>query len=352
MISEANLNSRMTFLTRKLAKILILFSVFVVASCTDNSAQIYQLSGPIMGTTYHIKIISPPNPAVLEQIESRVVKAMTEVDSLMSTYKITSEVSVFNGLTSNQWFNVNPLTFEVVNTANQISRMTSGAFDITVSPLVNAWGFGPDGKPVKKPTEQAVKKILERIGFSNIVLDEANLRIMKTQPVEIDLSAIAKGFAVDRVALELERQGLDDYLVEIGGEIRASGSKLEDAPWILAIESPEVNQRKIWKKITIGNNALATSGDYRNYFEEGGIRYSHTIDPETGYPVQHQLTSVTVLSPSSAEADALATALLVLGEGKGYDLAVKHQIPAYFIYRSENGFSSKYTKEFNQYLIN
>ncbi|MCP5208990.1 MAG: FAD:protein FMN transferase [Hahellaceae bacterium] len=330
----------------------LMLIVLWLSGCQRGTPPLTELSGPIMGTTYHIKFYHSSNHSEEQKVQAAVVGAMQLVDSLMSTYKNSSEVTQFNHSEPGKWVSLSPETFEVVAKSMEIAKLSSGAFDVTVGPLVRSWGFGPDARPVRIPSNDAVTKMLQKTGYLKLSLDKERTSLKKEDYVELDLSAIAKGYAVDKVAEALEKFGISSYLVEIGGEIRASGKKANNADWILAIESPVDDMRQVWKKISIGNNALATSGDYRNYFEENGVRYSHTIDPKTGFPVQHKLTSVTVLRPASAEADAMATMFMVLGEQKGYELAVKNNIAAYFIYRNGNTFGVKLTKEFEPYLLN
>lgn len=341
----------MRLISYLIVKIVALGFVLLLTSCGREELQLVEISGPIMGTTYHIKFLSTNDKVKLEQVEAEMLSAMKSVDSLMSTYKSTSEISQFNIAPAGVWLDLSPDTYRVIAKAIEISSLSDGAFDITVGPLVRAWGFGPDARPIRVPTEEQLSVLRKKVGYTQLSLNKEGSKLFKQSDMEIDLSAIAKGYAVDKVAEALQRLKIQNFLVEIGGEIRASGEKANNKEWILAIESPVDQLQQVWKKISIGNNALATSGDYRNYFEENGVRYSHTINPTTGYPVQHKLTSVTVLRPTSAEADAMATMFMVLGEERGYELAVKNKIPAYFIFRNDKEFSAKFTKEFAPYLV-
>ncbi len=351
----------------KPAKMTMLFSIVVLAGlfisgCNPNSdsgvtrpsdvaaSKIYEISGPIMGSSYHIKVVLTPDEQLLQNLRVGVSETLTRVDRLMSTYKQESEISQFNIAPQNQWFSVSAETFEVIALGQAISTKSEGYYDMTVGPLVNSWGFGPTGKPIKVPDEGQLQSALNRVGFGFLKLDAESSAISKAADIYLDLSSIAKGYAVDRVANYLEQNGVTDYLVEVGGEIRANGYKPGQETWRLAIESPTVEQRSIYKVIELTNAGLATSGDYRNYFEENGVRYSHTINPFTGKPVQHQLTSVSVVRPTSAEADAMATMFMVMGTERGYQFAVENKIAAYFIYRSATGFQSKSTLQFEKYL--
>ena len=253
---------------------------------------------------------------------------------------------LFNRSTKNGWFPVSQETLDVVVMAQEISQQTQGAFDISVASLVRLWGFGPDYQQQQIPDADSVAKMLEEVGFLNLEVDRAASRLRKHSAISIDLSAIAKGFGVDQVADYLDGIGAESYMVEVGGEIRAKGLKPGNAPWRIAIESPQVQQlgeqkeaqRKVQKIIDVVDLAVATSGDYRNYFEKDGQRYSHTIDPKTGYPITHNLASVTVLSDSAARADALATAFSVMGAEQAMAFATAYNIAAYFIIKESDGF--------------
>lgn len=366
MISEVNEESMFMFsikpATMTMLKSIVVLAGLFISGCDSNSdtndsekngtalTSVYEISGPIMGSSYHIKVVLTPDKQLLENLRVSVSDALIRVDRLMSTYKSDSEISRFNVSPQNEWFPVSPETFEVIALGQSISLSSEGYYDMTVGPLVNSWGFGPTGKPVKIPDEGQLQKVMSRVGFNFLKLDAKLSAISKTADIYLDLSSIAKGYAVDVVANLLEQQGVKNYLVEVGGEIRANGYKPGNESWRLAIESPTVEQRSVFKVIELTNAGLATSGDYRNYYEDNGIRYSHTIDPFTGKPVQHQLTSVSVVRPTSAEADAMATMFMVMGTERGYQFAVENSIAAYFIFRSDSGFQSKSTLQFEQYL--
>lgn len=366
MISEVNEESMFMFsirpATMTMLKSIVILAGLFISGCDSSAendsrqqndskvASIFEISGPIMGSSYHIKVVLTPDEELLENLSAGVSDSLTRVDRLMSTYKPDSEISRFNTSPQNQWFSVSPETFEVITLGQSISSKSNGFYDMTVGPLVNSWGFGPTGKPVKVPDEGQLQEVMSRVGFNFLKLDAKSSAISKSADIYLDLSSIAKGYAVDVVARFLEQQGVDNYLVEVGGEIRARGHKPNQETWRLAIESPTVEQRSIFKVIELTDAGLATSGDYRNYYEDKGIRYSHTIDPFTGMPVQHQLTSVSVVRPTSAEADAMATMFMVMGTERGYQFAVENNIAAYFIFRSDSGFESKFTLQFEQYL--
>ena len=239
----------------------------------------------------------------------------------------------------------------VLQAARELSRATGGAFDVTVGPLVNLWGFGPQ-QEFTVPAEEQIKSVLHLVGYEKLRLDPAASTLKKSAGgMLIDLSAIAKGYGVDEIAGYLDLLQLDNYLVEIGGEIRARGVNDKQVAWQIGIEQPVAGQRGVRKIIKLENIAMATSGDYRNFFEKDGIRYSHAIDPRTGRPVTHGLASVTVLHPSTMLADAWATGLLALGLEDGYGLARQNGLAAYFIIHGDVGFEEISTPRFQPYFV-
>lgn len=304
------------------------------------------LSGESMGTTWEVKLASEDlGPDEIRDAAAVVQSTLDEVVALMSNWEAESDVSRFNAHRSTEPIPVSSLTAEVMVAAARASLATRGGFDVTVSPLVVAWGFGTAEGAVEPPDDARVAAIQEHVGHRLLVLDVAGPTLAKLDPaVEIDLSAIAKGYGVDRVAQALEAEGHRNYLVEVGGELRASGVKLDGRPWRVAIERPSDGVRAIHATLDLRDTAMATSGDYRNYYEVDGVRVSHTIDPRNGRPIAHPLASVSVVDPSAMWADALATGLNVLGPAAGYHVAETQGIAAYFIVRrGEGGFESRPT---------
>jgi len=311
-------------------------------------------SGSTMGTTWSVKVASERfSPDEQRRVAATSQAALDRVDDLMSTWDPESEVSRFNALRSSEPFQVSKETAEVVAIAAEVSALSDGAFDITVRPLVNAWGFGAVDTPLEQPAPETLAAARARVGWQKLGLADA--RLHKSHPAtEIDLSAIAKGFGVDQVAETLLSLGHRDFLVEVGGEVRASGRRLDGAVWRVAIEQPDSAVRAIHRVIELREVSMATSGDYRNYYEEDGVRLSHTIDPREGTPIRHSLASVTVLHSSAVWADAWATALNVLGPEAGYALAEREGLSAYFILRDAQGgpggFTSRATPSFAKLL--
>ena len=304
-----------------------------------------------MGTSWSVKINAEALPLPRQQLKSQFDAILNRVNREMSTYLPDSELSKINAADSAGRIPVSPSLMEVLQAARGISRLTRGAFDVTAGPLVNLWGFGP-GQSFTVPGGEQIDAVLRLVGYENLELDPAASTLKKAHDgVSIDLSAIAKGYGVDRIADYLDSLQIDNYLVEIGGEIRARGVNGEQVAWRIGIEQPVAGQRGVRRVIRLDNTAMATSGDYRNYFEHDGNRYSHTIDPRDGRPASHRLASVTVLHPSAMLADAWATGLLVLGPEAGYELAVKNGIAAHFVVRSDGGFKDQSTPWFEPYFV-
>ncbi len=315
-------------------------------------AKVHRFSGAIMGTTYHVTLVNAPRNLSLDAVEQETMERLQAVDALMSTYKPDSEVSGFNRTEPGRWYTVTEDTAQVVDIALKVSELSNGAFDVTVGPLVELWGFGAGGTAQRVPSADAINAARARVGHSAIQLRPVPPGLRKMQPVEIDLSAIAKGYAVDQVADHLEARGITNYLVEVGGELRSAGSNPDGHVWEIGIEAPSLLHSGAVQVIGLGAAAVATSGDYRNYFEQNGQRYSHTIDPRTGTPVQHRLASVTVVHPSAAWADALATAINVLGPEEGFELAQSMKLAVYLLIQTDAGFEQRSTSGFARYLIN
>lgn len=285
-----------------------------------------------MGTTFSVTIAtrgSGTQPG--EALGQRVHGLLEEIEQSMSTYVIRSDVSRFNASQSTEWFPVTSKVCEAVADSLSISALTNGAFDITVGPLVDLWGFGAEGSRTEPPDDATIAAAKARVGYEQVVTDCRRPALRKRRAdVRIDLSGYAKGYAVDRIAELLDAEGMRDYMIEIGGELRMRGSNPKGKPWRVAIEAPTETGTRIRRVVELSDAAMATSGDYRNYFEFAERRYSHTIDPRLGVPVSHDLAAVTVISDEAAFADAMATALLVLGPNDGMSLAQEREIAAFF----------------------
>jgi thiamine biosynthesis lipoprotein len=289
------------------------------------------LSGETMGTTWSV-VLRPAAAVNAAELKQQLQQQLDHINALMSTYDPDSEVSRFNRLSSTDWFDVSDETFQVIELAQEISAQTSGAFDVSVGPLVAIWGFGATEWDQSPPAADQLKEVLASVGYGYLRLRERPPAISKyVSALRIDLSAIAKGYAVDALAKHLDRLQVGNYLVEIGGEMKMAGYRGDGTPWHVAIEKPLEGVRAVDTVFALTDIALATSGNYRNFYEADGQRYGHTIDPASGRPVRHKLASVTVLDPSCARADALATALMVMGEERGKQFSEEHNIAAYFL---------------------
>lgn len=262
-------------------------------------------------------------------------------------YLTQSDVGRFNAAAHNDWIDVSPPTIECVRLAMQIGRESGGLFDITAGPLVKLWGFGPGQGWQGVPRQSQIEEARSRVGLDQLEVREHPPAIRKhDSTIELDLSSIAKGFAVDLACETLDGLAVRDYCVEVGGEIRTMGRNARGVPWQIAIETPSPHEPGAHCIVPLSGLAMATSGDYRIYSEQDGVRYPHVIDPRTGWPVGHNLASVTVVDTSCARADGWATALMVAGPHAGFELARKHGIRALFITRTDQGFIETQTETF------
>jgi thiamine biosynthesis lipoprotein len=313
----------------------------LLSACREAPAvpQAPSISGSTMGTYYRVTLASIPSELTEDDLKKTVKSRLDGINALMSTYKPDSEVSQFNRSRDTSWFPVSAETATVVSAALQVFTESDGAFDITVGPLVDLWGFGPAEQSDQLPEPTEIEALVKTTGSRHlhVRLDPPALK-KDHEALRIDLSGIAKGYAVDAIADTLDELGLSSYLVDIGGEMRARGHKRDGSPWKIAIESPTAGQRGIQTTLPLRDGAIATSGDYRNYFERDGRRYSHEIDPRTGHPIGHQLVSVSVLDGSCMRADAWATALIILGPKQGKTLAEKAGLPSLLIVKDGDSF--------------
>ncbi len=336
----------------KLKLVLLVGLVLTLSACfpsnPSNKTELL-LQGRTMGTTYNIKVVATKEQIVGLKLQKQIDDALKQVNQEMSTYIPTSEISQFNQSVSTEAVEVSVGFARVLEESIRLGKLSNGKLDVTVGPLVNLWGFGPDLRPETVPSDELLIATKKRIGLENLVLDGTKLS-KKIPELYVDLSTIAKGYGVDVIAELIESNGFSNYLVEIGGELRLKGFKHTGELWVVAIEKPLTTERSIQQYIVPKDNAMATSGDYRNYFEADGVRFSHIIDPATGKPIKHNLVSVTVIHPSSMTADGLSTALMVMGMEQGMAFAIENDIAALFIAKTENGFDEQFTVKFKQYL--
>jgi len=332
-----------------------LFLCFFAPGCgapETSGRETVSFEGAIMGTTYHITVVASLDDEAADETARAIEAALRHVDGKMSTYRPDSEISRLNSAPAGVYVPLSEETFAMIRLALEVSGETGGAFDITVGPLVNAWGFGPGG-PAAPPSPEKLAALAGLVGADKMELDALTKSVRKAADgVYCDLSGIAKGYAVDLVAETLEGRGLREYMVEVGGEVRTAGHNGADVPWRIAIEKPVSEGRVLQEIVGLTELALATSGDYRNFYEVDGKRVSHTIDPATGRPVDHALASVSVLHPRCALADAYATALLVLGPEKGLEAALRLDLAAMFVIHGDGGeFQVQQTEGFQRHRV-
>ena len=324
-------------------------AVVLLAGCTREQAPV-TLSGATMGTTWQVTYTPQGVSATPRELQSAIEDELEAVNAAMSTYRIDAEITAFNALGANQPMAVSQGFAAVMAAALSIGEHSKGAYDVTVGPLVRLWGFGPDGAVHDKPDDAQLQEALATVGQGALSLTAAG-ELVKAEPREVDLSSIAKGYGIDRLAETIASSGVSNYLVEIGGELRVAGNSPRGDAWRLAIEQPDAGRRRAAAAaVSMNEGAIATSGDYRNYFEVDGVRYSHTIDPRTGYPVRHDLASVTVIHSSAMMADGWATALLALGMPDAMNVANAQGLAVYLIQQQDDQWVTSYSEAFNAYL--
>lgn len=330
---------------------LFFLGLLLLVGCRQEAVETVYLNGATMGTSWSVNMHSFPAGIDVSVLKQQLQQCLERINVLMSTYDPDSEISRFNQQVGNDWFTISAETADVIDLSLQISMLTDGAFDISVGPLVELWGFGVTPRAEQVPSEQQVRELLGRVGYQRLHLRCEPAAIRKLHPqLRIDLSAVAKGYAVDRLAELLKQQGIADFLVEIGGEMQISGRRSDGRPWRIAIEEPHEGARNVAAIFPLTATALATSGNYRNFYIENGQRYVHTLDPASGMPIRHQLASVTVLAASCARADALATALMVMGEDAGRHFVEQNRIAAYFLIQQKDATIEYQSPAFTDFL--
>lgn len=307
-----------------------------------------RLEGPTMGTTWKVTVVAQLSDAEQAAVGDAITRELAEVDVQMSTWRPDSEISRFNASASTEPIELSRGFLDVVALSLDIAAHSDGAFDITLAPLLDAWGFGPSGrKPDAPPTPEQLDALRARTGPNKLHLDLSAGTLRKDQPdLALELSAIAPGHAADRIAAALVALGHTRHMVDVGGEIRLTGHGPSGGPWRLGIERPDTTGGTVHDVVELTDQALATSGDYRNYYERDGLRLSHTLDPRTARPIAHKLASVSVVLPTAAQADGWATALNVLGPDAGLALATARGIPALFLVREGDDFVERTTPQF------
>ena len=306
---------------------------FLFTAC-QNPAET-ALSGSIQGTTWHLKMVLAGVPASSDEIRADVEAVFRHVDARLSNWRDDSEISRFNQQKTTEWQTVSPEIVLLTAIAREIHGKTQGCYDLTVKPLFELWGFARHEQKV--PAAGDIQRVLAHVGMDKLDIDTEQNRLRKTDPdVQISLDSIAQGYTVSVIAQLLESRGIQNYLAEIGGEMKVKGHKADGSPWRVAIEKPTPMARDVQRILDLGQEAgtaVMTSGTYRNFFESDGKSYSHIFNPKTGMPVAHRLLSATVLHEDPTLADAWSTALLCVGEAEGAKLAETEHLRALLIYR-------------------
>jgi len=329
-------------------RLLIAIVLFLLAGCASfNTARVETLSGEAMGTTWKVKFVHDKNSPGLQELQNGIQTQLDTVDAQMSTWKSDSDLSRFNNAPAGTWQTLPSELFAVLEKSLNLAKETNGAYDPTVGPLVNLWGFGPGLKTRTAPDASSLANARALVGWHRIELDVAQHRALQPGGSYVDLSSIAPGFAVDQISRYLESLGLQHFLVEHGGELRARGHRPGNSGWRVGIEQPDTDtDAGMAMVIVLDNRASGSSGDYRKFYELDGKRYSHHIDPRTGAPVTHALASVTVIADDCMTADSTAAALSILGPQEGLEYAQRHHVAALFLVRNVNGFTQSMTPEF------
>lgn len=334
--------------------LLLLLILPALSACQKENTQTVTLRGETMGTTYTVKYLAEDSASAVsaKALQNSIDSALQEVNRQMSTYQEDSEISRFNRM--RQTGTPIPISDDfaaVVSEALRLNRLTQGALDVTVGPLVNLWGFGPDKNITREPDGQQIKQTSAFTGIDKITLrtDSKPATLSKNHPqVYLDLSSIAKGFGVDKAASVLEKHGIRNYLVEIGGELHGKGKNAQGEPWRVGIEQPNIVQGSSAQIVLpLDNRALATSGDYRIFHTDAnGKRLSHIINPKTKRPIDHNLASVSVIADNATTADGLSTGLFVLGETEAMKLAETEKLAVFMIIRDKDGYHTAMSSEF------
>jgi thiamine biosynthesis lipoprotein len=334
------------------ASLIFQFSLLFLWGCDSPKYEIFQ--GSTQGTQYHITAKLPKNTTTLK-IQEVIDKSLANVDISLSTYRDDSEISRFNKMPIDIPVNVSQEFIDVLDVSREVFKLSAGAFNPSVNDLVQLWGFGRKISVTQSqvvPDDKAIDQAKLTMNFE--ALKQAGREIQKMLPVKLDFNGVAQGYTVDVLGKALRAQGVENYMIEVGGEVATRGVSPRGNAWRIGVELPDdlmlQNDNKVFAALLLNDANLATSGDYRDYYEIEGKRYSHTLDPQSGRPITHNLASVTVVTKTTGHADAWATAFMVLGETAGFELAEKLNIPAYFIYRKNGKFDVKLTNAMQAYV--
>jgi FAD:protein FMN transferase len=311
-----------------------------------HSDKVEEFGGPTMGSTYSIKYVRTEAVAPLSELKAATEAILAEVDLQMSTYRSDSLIEAFNRAPAGTCQDMPEGVLQLVASGKQLGEESDGAFDLTLRPLLDLWGFGPGARAEHAPDEQQLAEALERVGQQHLRIEGEQL--CKDLPLLVDFNSIAAGYTVDRIIQRLGELGVSSYLVEVTGELKAAGRKPDGKHWRIGLEAPQEGERVAQRVLELDGYGISTSGDYRNYYEENGQRFSHTLHPKTGKPIAHKLAAVTVADPSTLRADGLSTVLLVLGPEEGLAYAERQGIAAFFVTRADEGFVTQGSTAFEQ----
>lgn len=334
--------------TQKLSRrTFLILSTAALAACKAET-DVLKLSGSTMGTTYHVVAIPGAKKVDEAALDKAIRSALLDVNAQMSNWDAGSEISRVNAAAAGESVTLSPELAGVLQAATDVHLASDGRFDVTVGPLIDAWGFGAGAAVPHMPSDAAITQAMARTGQDRMLALSGGVLKKAANDAEIYLSAIGKGHGVDRVADAVRSLGISDFMVEIGGDLYAAGRNADGLPWQIGIESPVAGDRAVHSVAHVSGMGMATSGDYRNFFQDGDTRYSHIIDPATGRPITHRTVSTTVLTENAMLADAWATAMLVLGRERGLEIAEEQGLAVVFIDREPGkGFtttaSSRYT---------
>jgi len=316
-----------------------------LAGCWSGE-RIEEFGGPTMGSSYSIKYVRGQDSPDIERLKGETDAILAEVDQQLSTYRADSLVEQFNQAPAGSCQAMPAAVLQLVEAGQQLNAQSQGAFDLTLEPLLDLWGFGPKARAEQVPTPELLAAARERTGMQHLRVDGEQL--CKDAEIQLDFNGIAAGYAVDRIAARLHELGVGSYLVDVTGELKAAGRKPDGQLWRIGLEAPQEGRRVAQRVLALDGYGISTSGDYRNYFEEDGRRYSHTLDPATGAPITHKLAAVTVADRSTLRADGLSTVLMVLGTERGLAFAEELGIAAFFVTRAGEGFVTQSTRAFEQ----
>lgn len=325
-------------LARGLGRLACLGAAFLLAACDGEKVQSF--GGPTMGSTFRVQYVASGKTPGMDQIRSGVQAILDHLDREVSTYRSDSDVARFNAAPAGTCATMPASVFDLYDYAQTLHRDSGGAFDVTLLPALAVWGFGPRGRVAAHPTADQLDALRDSVGMEHVRVETAKdgsgaKVLCKDAASTVEFNSIAAGYTVDKISAYLSDQGVKSFLIDVTGELRASGRKPDGTAWRIALEAPISNARVAERIVPLDGLGVSTSGSYRDYYEENGVRYSHTFDPRTLSPVTHKLASVSVIADTAFHADGLSTLLMVLGPQQGYDFAVAHHLAAFFVIKND-----------------